>query len=88
VPVRGTHYLVADNPRGPWQVAPGPFLDGDSIGRRYSGKIVKTDAGLRYLAFVHSSETQAFVGEVCDPIPVSLGRDGLLSLCLDQPAGR
>ena len=28
-PVRGTHYLTAEGPRGPWTVAPGPFLDGD-----------------------------------------------------------
>ena len=27
-PVTGTHYLIADDPRGPWTVAPGAFLDG------------------------------------------------------------
>ena len=79
-PVRGTHYLMAGNPRGPWHVAPGPFLDGEPIGRRYSGKIVKTDDGLSFLGFIHTTETQAFVGEVCDPIPVSVDADGLLRL--------
>lgn len=26
-PASGTHFLIADDPRGPWEIAPGPFLD-------------------------------------------------------------
>ena len=44
-PVQGTHYLVADDPRGPWEVAPGPFLDGDPAVNRYAARIVETDDG-------------------------------------------
>lgn len=78
-PVRGTHYLTADNPRGPWQVAPGPFFEGEEPGRRYSGKLVQTDQGLVTMGFIHTTPEQDFVGEVSDPIPVSVGADGLLT---------
>ena len=53
-PVRGTHYLVADDPRGPWQVAPGPFLDGDPAVNRYAARIVETEDGLKLLGFLHN----------------------------------
>lgn len=79
-PIRGTHYLMADNPRGPWRIAPGPFLDGNPGRPRYAGKIVKTDTGLVYLAFVHDDSDGSFVGEICDPIPVRVDSEGLLHL--------
>jgi beta-fructofuranosidase len=79
-PVRGTHYLVADDPRGPWRIAPGPFLDGDRIGSRYAGKLVRTDEGLLYLAFLHDRPDGSFAGEIGDPIPVRLDADGWLHL--------
>ncbi|HEY8594912.1 MAG TPA: hypothetical protein VIL84_06685 [Devosiaceae bacterium] len=84
-PVTGTHYLIADNPRGPWTVAPGPFLDGAEPCSRYSGKVVKTDAGLKFLGFVHNPGGVPFVGEVADPVDVIVGDDGLLRLS-DAPA--
>lgn len=77
-PVTGTHYLVADDPLGPWQVAPGPFFDGAEPCRRYSGKLVDTGSGLVTMGFIHTTPEQAFVGEVSDPIPVTLDADGLL----------
>ena len=76
-PVRGSHYLISDSPLGPWEVAPGPFLDS---GNRYAGKIVTTADGLKYLGFIHDDADGRFVGEVCDPIPVSVDENGLLHL--------
>jgi beta-fructofuranosidase len=77
-PVTGTHYLVADHPRGPWQVAPGPFFDGHDPARRYAGKIVEADGGLVAMGFLHTTGGKTFVGEVSDPIPVRVDADGLL----------
>ena len=77
-PVSGTHYLVADHPLGPWTVAPGPFFDGHEPCRRYTGKILETGSGLVTLGFIHTTPEQAFVGEVSDPIPVTVDADGLL----------
>jgi beta-fructofuranosidase len=78
-PVTGTHYLIADDPRGPWQVAPGPFLDGAEPCRRYAARIVETADGLRILGFADNGKAQ-FGGYITDPDPVVVGADGLLSV--------
>jgi beta-fructofuranosidase len=79
-PVTGTHYLVADDPRGPWSVAPGPFLDGGDPCRRYASRIVDTGAGLVLLGFLHTGDDGAFVGTISDPSPVAIDGDGWLHL--------
>jgi beta-fructofuranosidase len=85
-PVTGNHYLIADHPRGPWRVAPGPFLDGAMPCRRYAARILQTAAGLRILGFADGGKDQ-FGGYVMDPEPVSVGPDGLLHIApLSQAA--
>ncbi len=79
-PVTGTHYLIADNARGPWRIAPGPFLDGALPCRRYAARIVFTDEGLVILGFADRPDGGAFVGHVMDPEPVIVGDDGLLTV--------
>jgi beta-fructofuranosidase len=77
-PVTGTHYLVADHHLGPWRVAPGPFFDGSTPCRRYSGKVIDSGEGLVTMGFIYYGADGGFVGEVCDPIPVSVDADGFL----------
>lgn len=77
-PVTGTHYLMADNPRGPWQVAPDPFFDGHEPAERYAGKVVDTGDGLVSFGFLHSAADGSFIGEVSDPAPVQVDANGLL----------
>lgn len=79
-PVTGTHYLMADDPRGPWQVAPGAFLDGADPCRRYAGKVVQTGETLSLMGFLYTSSAGEFIGEVSDPMPLEIGPDGLLRL--------
>ena len=86
-PVTGTHYLIADNPRGPWEVAPGPFLDGEMPCRRYGGRIVDNDNGLFLLGFLHSPDGRPFVGKVSDPLPVEINSDGKLVLVAAEAGG-
>lgn len=84
-PVSGTHYLMADDPRGPWKIAPGLFLDGDEPCRRYSGKIVEhADGSLHLMAFIHTTSAKPFVGEVSDPLPLTVDERGLLSVRQDH----
>lgn len=80
-PVTGTHYLIADGPRGPWRMAPGPFLDGNIPARRYAGKILDADGRPLFMGFFHDGKDGEFVGAVCDPVPVDVTPDGLLKLC-------
>jgi beta-fructofuranosidase len=79
-PVTGTHYLIADNPRGPWTVAPGPFLDGSTPHRRYAARILDTGEGMVLLGFLAHPDGAPFTGVLSDPDPVIVDDDGLLRL--------
>ena len=78
-PVTGTHYLMADDPRGPWHLPAGQFLDGDLPCRRYAARICFTDAGPVIMGFADSGKA-TFIGHVMDPEPVEVGPDGLLTV--------
>lgn len=84
-PVTGSHYLVADHPRGPWTIAPGAFLDGADPCRRYAARIVDTPEGLRILGFADGGKDK-FGGFVMDPEPVLVGSDGLLTVVPNSAA--
>ncbi len=75
-PVTGNHYLVADDPRGPWTVGEG-FLDGTLPCTRYAARIIETDAGLNIVGFKDRPEGE-FVGEIMDPEPVRIDGSGRL----------
>lgn len=83
-PVTGNHYLIADDPRGPWQTAPG-FLDGDLPCRRYAARIVDTGKGLVILGFADNGRDN-FIGQIMDPEPVVVGADGLLTVIINKQA--
>lgn len=78
-PVTGSHYLIGDGPRGPWRVAPGPFLDGDVPCRRYAARICDTSDGLVIMGFAHGGN-ENFQGYVMDPEPVGVADDGQLTV--------
>lgn len=77
-PVTGTHYLIGESPRGPWRIAPGPFLDGALPCRRYAARIVETEAGMRIMGFSDQRPDGHFGGFVMDPEPVEIDNNGLL----------
>ena len=77
-PVTGNHYLIGDSPRGPWRIAPGPFLDGALPCLRYAARILKTEAGLVIMGFNDQAPDGKFGGYVMDPDPVVQSEDGLL----------
>lgn len=80
-PVDGTHYLMADNPLGPWTVAPGEFFAGDLPCEFYAGKVVKHDGKLFFMGFLDKDRDDNFIGKVSDPVPVKVDpATGLLSL--------
>jgi len=83
-PVTGTHYLMADDPEGPWSIAPGPFLDGDATGGRYAARLVETENGLFEMAFLGTTAQGHFIGALSNPVPVRVGADGRLST--ERPA--
>ena len=77
--VSGTHYLMAEHPRGPWRLAPGPFLDGGTFPDRYAARIAGDP--LRLIGFLnHDAPGGRFIGEISDPSTVEVTPDGLLRL--------
>lgn len=78
-PVTGTHYLIADDPLGPWQIGSGPFLDGTPEGKRYAGRILETEEGPVFMGFLNAGP-DGFIGVVSDPETVRIDMSGRLSL--------
>ncbi|MEJ2022258.1 MAG: levansucrase [Maritimibacter sp.] len=85
-PVSGTHYLLADSPRGPWHIAPGSFFDGSLPCRRYASRIVETAEGLRIMGFADHDADGEFLGYVMDPEPVEIDENGFLHVVPEQQA--
>ena len=84
--VSGTHYLMAEDPRGPWTMAPGRFFDGAMPCRRYAARIVETDGGLMIMGFADGGRDD-FLGHLMDPQPVVVDADGLLRVVDEPPLG-
>ena len=80
-PVGGTHYLVADDPLGPFRFSTHDFLVGDPLGSLYSGKLVEgPDGRFCYLAWRNFAPDGTFVGELADPFQVAVDGEGNLSV--------
>ena len=78
-PVGGTHYLVAEDPLGPFRFSTHEFLVGDPSGSLYSGKLVEgPDGHPCFLAWRNFAPDGSFVGELDDPLPISVGDEGNL----------
>jgi len=80
-PVRGTHYLVADNLLGPFRFSTREFLVGDPIGSFYNGKLVQgPDDTWYFMASRQFTPGGDFIGALSDPMPVTIEDDGNLSV--------
>jgi beta-fructofuranosidase len=79
--VTGTHYLVADNPLGPYHYISDDFLYGDAQGSLYSGKLVQDPAGAwHFIGFHNAAADGRFIGAISDPLPVRVEADGRLTV--------
>lgn len=78
-PVTGTHYLVADNPLGPFRLSTDQFLVGDEIGSLFAGRMIQgPDGGWSFLAWRFMTPDDQFLGELSDPYPVTVDQAGHL----------
>ncbi len=78
--VSGAHYLVADQPLGPFHYLTDKFLTGSPITRYYAGKLVKgPDGEWQFMAWIASTPAGFFAGEISDPLPVSIDSAGQLA---------
>jgi beta-fructofuranosidase len=77
--VIGTHYLIGETPLGPYHSPSEDVLWGDSHASLYSGKLVQDAAGQwQFLAFRCNAPDGTFIGELSDPMPVTVLVNGRL----------
>lgn len=83
--VSGTHYMVAEQPFGPYAFLTDQFLLGDEVGTRYAGKVIRDPEG-HWVLMTSRSWTGGggFVGQIADPLPLRVEADGRLHV--DLPA--
>jgi beta-fructofuranosidase len=79
--VTGIHYLVAEKISGPYQTLTDEFLLGDTNGTYYGSKTVLDPAGQRVLLPMrYLNEHGEFIGDMGDPIQLTIGSEGGLFL--------
>ncbi|MGD2179159.1 MAG: glycosyl hydrolase family 32 [Anaerolineae bacterium] len=80
-PLTGIHYLVADEPLGPFHLPTDEFLVGDMVGSLYSGKLVLSpEHEWVMLASRMLTPDGAFAGTLSDPFPIRVDRASRLSV--------
>jgi beta-fructofuranosidase len=75
----GTHYLVADHELGPFQLDRDAFLVGSADLRFYAGRVIHHRGAWWFLAWQNAADRR-FLGELSDPMPVTVGPGGSLSV--------
>jgi beta-fructofuranosidase len=77
----GTHYMMADDPLGPFIQPEKDLLFGDEAGSTYSGKLVQNKAGKwMFMAAIQYDPFGEFVGDISDPMPLKVKEDGQLEV--------
>ena len=79
--VIGTHYLVGNNPLGPFEMIEDTFLLADAVGSYYAGKAIRNPDG-EWVFMCSRSWTAngGFIGEIADPMPLKVLSDGRLEV--------
>ena len=73
----GTYYMVAEDPLGPFEFSTEKILYADSIGTQYAGKLVNgPQSELYFLSWTQFLNNGRFVGEIADPLPVTIMENG------------
>jgi beta-fructofuranosidase len=79
--VCGTHYLMGDSPLGPFRSPGDDFLDAAAHGPFYAGKAIQApDGQWVFMAWAQFADDGAFIGALCDPVPLTQQADGTLRL--------
>jgi beta-fructofuranosidase len=84
--VTGTHYLVSEGLFGPYRYLTDTFMIGDPLGLFYSGKAVQDpNRDWQLLAFRNYNPDGMFVGDITDPMPLTVDGEGLLHVEVPDP---
>lgn len=79
-PGTGTYYIRSDRATGPFDLKEAVPLSADRHGSTYAGKLVEHDGELLLLNWALYEKDGGFVGEIPDPVALSVDQSGELSL--------
>ena len=81
--VTGTHYMVSDQPLGPFRFLSDDFLLADEAGSAYAGKLIRDPQG-DWVLMTSSAWTceGGFIGEIADPMRLHIAADGQLHVAV------
>lgn len=86
--VTGTHYLIAEQPLGPFRLPENDVLYGDQAGSSYSGKLIQDHTGeWKFMAALFKGGANGFVGDISDPMPVHIGENGAIQVLSPNNSG-
>ncbi len=81
----GPHYLVSTQKFGPYAPARTALLVGDAPSRYYAGRLIRRHGAWCFLAWRRHDGDGRFLGELSDPMPLTVHADGSLSVQLPDP---
>ncbi len=77
----GTHYMMADDPLGPFFSPDKDLLYGDDVGSSYSGKLVQNSTGeWMFMAAIQNDPIGEYVGDISDPMTLMITENGFLEV--------
>lgn len=77
----GTFYMMADHPLGPFSQPDEDLLLGDEQGSFYAGKMIQDPSGQWVLVVaVQNHPVKGFIGDISNPMPVSILENGELKV--------
>ncbi len=82
----GIHYLASKDELGPYTLDRDAFLVGGVPARYYAGRLIHRHGNWFLLAWRHHGDGGRFVGELSDPMPLTVQADGSLSVQLPDEA--
>jgi beta-fructofuranosidase len=86
--ISGTYYLMGDHPLGPFTLPDQDLLLGDEEGSAYSGKMIRDPSGQWVLLVtLQNHPTRCFLGDLSDPIPVTVQSNGELKVFKPEGLG-
>jgi beta-fructofuranosidase len=78
----GTHYLVSSEKFGRYKLDRDAFLVGDPLTRYYGGRLIQHDGSWFFMAWRSNGGDGRFLGELSDPMALTVQPDGSLSVQL------
>lgn len=81
IAMTGTHYMIAEQPFGPFKQPSDDVLLGDELGSFYSGKLIKNNTGeWKFITALFNRGSKGFIGDISDPMSIHIEKNGEIQI--------